>query len=206
MAIATTLETPLEFLPDAPELRARRFSVDEYLRLIELGMFADHERLELLEGLIVPMMTRLPPHEVALRLVAKALDRVIPSGYDLRSQSAVQLKSSVPEPDCAVVIGDTRRYSDHHPGPGEIELVVEVADSSLRIDRTTKAGIYASDRIAAYWIVNLPDRQVEVLTDPAGDVETPCYRNTAVFKPGDKIALVLGDKVVGEISVADLLP
>ncbi|MDZ4780364.1 MAG: Uma2 family endonuclease [Planctomycetia bacterium] len=206
MAIADIPNSSLQVPADAPELRSRRFTVDEYVRLIALGMFGDDERLELLEGLIVPMMTRVPPHEVALRLVSKALDRRLPAGYDLRVQSSIQLGASVPEPDCTIVIGETRHYIDHHPSASEIALVVEVSDSSLRIDRTTKARIYAAAGISIYWIVNLPERQLEVWSDPTGEAEQPGYLKTLVFKVGENVSLVLGDKQVGDIAVADLLP
>jgi Uma2 family endonuclease len=206
MAVANIPSPVLRDAPDPPDVRSRRFSVDEYFRMIEQGIFAEDERLELLEGLIVPMMTRMPAHEVSLRLVSKLLDRLLPDGYDLRVQSAIQLGNSVPEPDCAIVIGDTRRYSDHHPAASEIALVVEVADSSLRIDRTTKARIYAAAGIANYWIVNLSERQLEVLSDPTGDVEVPVYRQAVVYLAGDKFSFLLDGSEIGPIAVADLLP
>lgn len=184
----------------------RRFSVDEYFRMIEAGIFAEHERLELLDGRIVTMMTRLPPHEVCLRLVSKALDRVLPTDYDLRVQSTVKLKESAPEPDCAVVIGDTRRYKDHHPGPTEIALVIEVSDTSLRIDRIDKANIYARDRLPTYWVFNLNERQVEALTEPSGDGPTAAYRVTTIYKESDHLPLVLGGQQVADFLVGDLLP
>jgi len=206
MAIADFPNVSFNLPADSPELRSRRFTVDEYLRLIELGILRDDERLELLEGLIVPMMTRLPPHEVSVRLVSKALDRLLPDGYDLRVQAPVQLGTSVPEPDCAIVVGDTRRYIDHHPTASEIVMVVEVSDSSLRVDRTTKSRIYAAAGIANYWIVNLPERQVELYSDPTGDVKTAAYGRSANYRPGDQISLLLHEHELAPIAVSDLLP
>ncbi len=202
--MASAIETGETILNGVPALR--RFSVDEYYRMIEAGIFSEHERLELLDGRIVTMMTRLPPHEVCLRLVSKALDRCLPAGFDLRVQSAVTLTDSAPEPDCAVVLGDTRRYIDHHPGAKEIALVVEVSDSSLRIDRIDKAEIYARDSLPVYWILNLSERQVEVHTDPTGDVDRAAYRVTAIFKQSDRLPFMLEGRQVADFLVADLLP
>ena len=141
-----------------------------------------------------------------MRLVSKSLDRLLPPGYDLRSQSAVTLRDSVPEPDCAIVIGDTRRYLDHHPRPDEIALIVEIAESSLRIDRSLKSGLYAQNGIPTYWIVNLIDRQIEVMAEPTGEAAEPAYAKSTIFKPGDKVPFTLAGVVVGEVAVADLLP
>lgn len=184
----------------------RRFTAEEYLKLCEAGILDEDERVELLEGCVVSMMTRMPPHDVALRLVAKALDRILPSGFDLRVQSAVALSGSMPEPDCAIVVGDIRRYRDHHPAPGEIELVIEVSDSSLQLDRTWKSRIYGRDQVPCYWIVNLPDRTLEICTDPTGDVPDAGYRVRQVLTEQDSVTFVVGGKDVGVIAVADLLP
>jgi Uma2 family endonuclease len=71
-----------------------------------------------------------------------------------------------PEPDAAIVRGAIKDYRDHKPGPGDILCVIEVADASLRRDRATKQRIYADAGIAEYLIVNLPDRVIEVYTEP----------------------------------------
>lgn len=208
--MATVAEKPVESKAassgDGLELTLRKFTPEEYSRLIEEGIVGDEERLELLRGVVVNMMSKLPPHEVSVRLVSKSLDRLLPPGYDLRSQSAVTLRDSVPEPDCAVVIGDTRRYLDHHPRPDEIALVVEISESSLRVDRSVKSALYGQNGIPVYWIVNLVERQVEVLTEPTGDATEPAYAKTTIFKPGEKVPFTLAGAVVGEIAVADLLP
>ena len=163
-SVSPPLPTGNDFEP--PPVPVRRFSVDEYHRLIRDGYFDDRERIELLEGWIVPKMTKNPAHDVAIDLGQEVLRGVVPGGWRVRGQSAVTTKDSEPEPDLAVVRGQVRDYRDRHPGPGDMALVVEVADSSLSRDRGLKLRIYAKAGVPVYWIVNLVDGLVEVYTEP----------------------------------------
>ena len=97
-------------------------------------------------------------------------------------------------------------YVERHPGPEDIGLLVEVAETSLDRDRGWKKRIYAVARIPVYWIVNLVDRQVEVFTNPSGPGEQPDYGACQVFLPGDQVPVVLDRNEVGRIAVHDLLP
>ena len=80
-------------------------AVEEYQRLVEAGILTESDRVELLEGWIVPKLTRKPPHDCAIELVAAALQALLPPGWRLRIQSAVETADSQPEPDVAVVYG-----------------------------------------------------------------------------------------------------
>jgi Uma2 family endonuclease len=93
-----------------------------------------------------------------------------------------------------------------HPGAQDLALVVEVADSSLAQDRNVKGPIYARAAIPVYWIVNVPDRRIEVFTDPTGPVPIPVYRQRTDFAETDAVPLVLDGVEVGRIAVRDLLP
>jgi len=181
-------------------------SVDEYLRLIEAGILADAERLELLDGYMVLKMSRNPPHDLALWLTEEAVARLLPAGWFRRNQSSVTTTDSVPEPDVAVVRGRPRDYAARHPGPADLALVIEVADSSLSQDRNVKGPLYARAAIPVYWIVNVPDRRVEVYTDPTGPAVAPAYRTRTDFGENDAVPLVLDGVEVGRIPVGDLLP
>jgi Putative restriction endonuclease len=193
--------------PAVPPLRPmRRFTVDEYHRLIEAGFFAHDERYELLDGWIIHKMSRNPPHELVIMLLEDALPAILPADWIRRTQSAVTLSRSEPEPDISIVRGPKRRYSDHHPGPSEIGLVVEVADTSVAEDRTVQGSIYARDSLPVYWIVNIPDRCIEVYTDPTGPGEQPTYRNVQSYRPPQEIPLWLEGREVARIPVRDLLP
>ena len=192
--------------PDSPPFPVRRFTVDEYHRLLEAGVFSDAERLELLEGWIATPMTRKPPHDVALWLAGEAIRRLLPAGWHLRTQSAITTGDSEPEPDLAVVRGEARDFVQRHPGPLEIALLVEVADSSLGRDRLVKGRLYARAGIPHYWILDLAARCLEVYGEPTGPAAVPCYRRRDDRQAAESAALALGEFSVGEIAVRDLLP
>lgn len=190
-----------------PPMPVRRFTVEEYLRLVRDGYFDQDNRYELLEGWIVPKTTKNPPHSVANALANEALRPMLRGrGFHLRDQDSVTAIDSVPEPDLAIVRGEIRDYSGRHPRPGDTALAVEVADSSLADDRKLKGRIYARAGIPFYWIVNLVHRQVEVYTDPTGPVDEPSYRSRLDFRPGESVPLILDGEEVGRVSVDDLLP
>jgi Uma2 family endonuclease len=180
----------------------RRFSVREYHDMIRAGILDEDDNVELLDGYVVLKMARNPPHDTSLQRARKRLEALLPSGWDLRVQSAVTFPDSEPEPDVAIVRGDELTYAAHHPGPSDVGLLVEVSDSTLDRDRNDKAPIYARAGIAVYWIVNLVDRQVEVRTAPSGSA----YGQLQVFAPGASVPLVLDGATVGQVPVQDLLP
>src|SRR5262245_63406309 len=127
MSMTTALLSPVFQTPPFP---VRRFSVDEYHRLIGAGVFPPDDKSELLDGWITPKMTRNPPHDAILDLVKDAL-LAHATGWRVRVQSAITLATSEPEPDVAIAVGPAMRYLTRHPGPADLALVVEVADSSL---------------------------------------------------------------------------
>src|SRR5262249_10486828 len=128
-----TMAVPLQQAGDLtamPPLPVRRFSVDEYHRMIDSGVLTDEDRVELLEGWIVPKMTRNPPHDTIIALLQnRVLGPQLPAGWFCRSQSAVTTEDSEPEPDLAVIRGDERDYLKRHPGPKDMTLVIEVSDT-----------------------------------------------------------------------------
>ncbi len=184
----------------------RRFSVAEYHKMIEIGVLTEDDNLELLDGYLVHKMSRNPPHDAAIQKILKRLFRILPSDWDLRIQSAVTLSHSEPEPDLAIVRGDETRYLTNHPGPADIGLVIEVADSTLASDRIDKGRIYAEAGIACYWIVNLVDRQIEVYTLPSAATAAPAFAQRQDYHLGDDVPLMLDAIVAANIPVRELPP
>ena len=184
----------------------RRFSVSEYHRLIALGILTEDDNLELLEGYLVHKMTRNPPHDAALQRGTYTWVHILPPGWRVRVQSAITLAESEPEPDFAIVRGDLQTYSSRHPDPGDIALVVEVADATLPGDRDDKGRIYARAGIPCYWIVNVNDQQVEEYSSPSGPGPDPRYAQRVDHLAGDSISLSLGGTAVIQVAVRDLLP
>src|SRR5262245_56988897 len=135
-----------------------RLSIAQYHAMIREGLLTEADPVELLEGLLVCQMSKNLPHIVATELLQRGLSRVVPEGWSVSMQNPLTTKSSEPEPDDNVVKGHPRDYLKRKPGPRKVPLAIEVADNSLRRDRTVKKRIYAAARIPSYWIINLIDR------------------------------------------------
>jgi Uma2 family endonuclease len=174
--------------------------------MIQAGVFARDNRFELLEGWIVPKMSRNPPHDASMELARGEVSHRLPQGWHVRQQSAITLEDSEPEPDLALVEGTARRYSARHPEPADIQLIIEVADSSLMEDKRRKMRLYARAGIHEYWIINLVASQVEVHTDPTGPSGVPEYHARREFKIDESVPLIIGGQVLAPIPVKDLLP
>ena len=183
-----------------------RLTVEQYHEMITDGILTDDDPVELLEGWLVLKMPKHPPHPVVTRLTQKALDRIVPLGWDVRVQDPITTDTSEPEPDVSVARGDTRDYVDHHPGPKDVALAIEVAESSLARDRGLKKRIYARARIPVYWIINLIDRRVEVYSKPTGPAAKPDYRRCQFFGHDDEVPVIIDGGAVGVLKMRDLLP
>ena len=184
----------------------RRFTRHEYARLIDHGFLDEDDPIELLDGLLLVKEPQRSPHRTAVLLVAKALERAFGEGWFVQSQSPITLSDrSEPEPDVCVVRGSPRDYVDAHPT--RPTLVVEVAQSGLRLARGRKAAAYARARIADYWIVNLVDRVLEAHREPARP--GPARRHwgyAAIETLGPDATITPLAAPSAAIRVADLLP
>ncbi len=134
----------------------------EYEKLIELGVFVD-EKIELLDGALVPMSPIGPPHSATVQRLTAILVPSLAGRAIVRIQLPfAALDTSEPEPDVAVV-----PPGDHDSAhPDQAYLIIEVSESSLARDRGLKLGIYASSGVPEYWIVNLVERRIEVFSEP----------------------------------------
>lgn len=121
-------------------------------------------------------------------------------------QEPITTADSEPEPDLSVVIGSPRDYFLRHPQPAEIALVVEVSDATLAQDRTLKKKLYAAAAIPVYWLVNLPDKQIELYSNPLTTVSGPDYGQRHTYGLPDLIPVTIAGETTGHMAVADLLP
>src|SRR5687768_4706512 len=108
-----------------------RLSVEQYHTMIETGGLTDDDPVELLEGVLVFKPSKNPKHGVAVRLLTTVMDRLLPPDWHFLAQEPVTLADGEPEPDGAVVHGDARSYPNRHPGPADVAIVIEVADTTL---------------------------------------------------------------------------
>jgi len=175
-----------------------RWTRRQYEQMVDAGVLTTDDRVELLDGYIVPMSHQDSRHANTTTQIVHLLMRVCPSAHHVRSQVPLALgEHSEPEPDVMVVEGPPDAYTDTHPSAAV--LVVEVADSSLAKDRAQKRLLYARHGIPEYWLVNLIDQHLEVYRDPAsGD-----YKSKTTLERSDTLAPRFAD---ADLSVADLIP
>jgi Uma2 family endonuclease len=149
----------------APPLPLWRMTRGRYDRLVDVGIFGPEDRVELLDGLLVAREPQGERHATVVGLVRAALEKAFGSGYHIREEKPIALDDqSEPEPDVVVVPGRLRDYLTAHPS--RPVLIVEVAETSLALDRLRKGGLYARARISDYWVVNLVNEILEVHREP----------------------------------------
>lgn len=189
MAVKTKIKRPTPY----------RFSVDEYERMAEAGIFHEDDPVELIEGEIIQMAAVGNHHIACVNALTMCLTPQV-AGIAIASvhNPVRMLPRSEPEPDLVLI--RVRPYWNAAPTPEDVLLVIEVADSSLDYDLTTKASLYARQNIPQLWVWDLPNRRVHLLSGPAGGR----YREHRIAQPGDvlEVAALPGVRV----PVADTLP
>jgi Uma2 family endonuclease len=196
MALLTTHASNLDLSAEPSE---RRWTREEYFQLAEQGYFRG-QRVQLIDGRIIQMPPQGVPHALAIERADSALRAAFKSGYRFCIQMPFHAANGAdPEPDIAVVVGSPRDpISDH---PNTAVLIVEVSDTSLKLDRA-KASLYAASGVGEYWIINLPEGGLEVHRD--ADVSGAVYRNVSISKRGESVTPLSAPHVA--IAVNDLLP
>jgi hypothetical protein len=191
---------------DIPTVPVRKFTVAEYEKMLAVGIFRSGDPYELLRGWIVPKLKRSPRNSLTTgRLRRRMMEMILDGQWLAGAPFAITFRGSQPEPACCVVRGPDDEYWKRHPRANETELIAEVADDSLERDRGIKMDIYASGKVPIYWIVNIPERRVEVYTDPRGG-KKPTYRTRTEYAPGQAVPVTVAGKTLGSIPVSELLP
>ncbi len=149
-----------------PQPRQLRFSVDEYYKMIEIGILKDYEKAEIIEGELIQKMPIGDKHASVVNNLNRILVKNVSDEVLVSVQNPLRLSDyNEPEPD--FVLADLTKYDGRrHPRPTEVLLLVEVSDSTLKYDRDKKLPLYAEAEIPEVWIVNLPSEIVEVHTKP----------------------------------------
>ncbi|WP_224368763.1 Uma2 family endonuclease [Hyalangium versicolor] len=174
------MEPSHESLPYATRLR--RLTATEYMRMVDAGVFAERERLELIDGVLCRMSPQSVLHARIIQMLSGLIFRQLSAQHVLRVQLPLQLgEFSVPEPDLAVVTREEGARRDSHPQ--NAELLIEVARNSLREDRTTKGALYARHGVAEFWLVDVERQRVEVYRQP--DVDSAAYAERTTAQAGD---------------------
>jgi Uma2 family endonuclease len=179
-----------DFIPQRIPLR---FKVDEYYKLIDLGMLHDYEKAEIIDGELIRHMTVGDRHAQVVDRLNKILVRGLPDEILVRVQNPVRLSDyNEPEPD--ILLSDLTKYDgSRHPRPAETLLIIEVSDSTLKYDRDTKLALYAEAEIREVWIVNLPKNIVEMHTKPNEGI----YQTVKITKLGE----IIKSEVIPELEI-----
>lgn len=182
------------------QLVRRRFSVEEYYRMAEAGILAPDERVELIEGDVIEMNPIGSPHAGCVKRSNKLFSRCLGDRALISVQDPVRLsKHSEPEPDLMLLRPRADSYAESHPEPGDVLLLLEVAWSSLGIDKNIKMPLYASHGIPEAWLADLDGGRLLVHRLPGPDG----YGHLQILVRGQRIAPLAFPDV--EVAVEELL-
>lgn len=188
-----TIQTSTQFKGSEKRL----FTVDEYYRMAEFGLF-ENQRVELIHGEIIVMSPMNDPHLGMVARIMRLLNMHSVDKYFYSPQSPLRLETqNVPEPDIVVAKPREDDYMNSPMKPEDVHLVIEVSDSTIQRDRKVKIPLYAMADIPEYWIVNLKEHQVEIFREP----ENETYQKTIIAKSGE---IAVCEKTRFTVSVDDL--
>ncbi len=167
-------------VPD-PVDEVRRFTIEEYHKIYETGIF-EGQRVELLDGRITVMFPMNNPHLGMVGRLTRILNVRFVGEYFVLPQCPLKIpQNSEPEPDILIAKAREDDYMNSAMPPENVLLIIEIADSSLNRDRNQKKVIYANANIREYWIVNLQDRQIETFKHP----QNADYQIKNILKTGE---------------------
>jgi Uma2 family endonuclease len=203
-AVVPAPVTDADALPvGLPLERLHRFTVEEYHLMAKQGILRDGERVELIEGIVVAMSPASVAHRYAVDALLAILPEMLKPDWYPSGQNPLQLTTSEPEPDVAILRGSYRDYRDRHPQSNDAGLVIEVAESSLDYDRRTKGFLYSKHEVPEYWIVNLVDECIEVYRPAPG--KSQHFLPAQSYGIGAEVPLTIAGRNYGFVRVADLI-
>lgn len=181
-------------------LPRRRFTTDEYHKMVEAGILTADDRVELIDGEILEMSPIGPRHAAAVKTLNRLFSRQVGDEAMVGVQDPILLEEfDEPEPDLSLLRPRSDAYRHAHPRPNDIYLLIEVADASLLKDRQIKIPRYAKNRIREVWLVDLTQGVIVIYRDPSSDG----YRTITVARRGEVISPLAFPNVA--IPVADIL-
>lgn len=188
-------------LVDQPLVPQFCWTLERYHDAIDKGVLTELDKIELLFGQIIQKIPVGEPHADVLSDITDFFYARLGTKYKYRSQSPVTLlNDSEPEPDFAVVIRKKYNKESGHPGPEDILLLIEVSDSTLHFDRVQKAQAYSLSGVKEYWIINIPEQQVELHLNP--NMDKGLYLSREVYETGTSFE----SPFCGTVEVDEILP
>ena len=177
-----------------------RFSVKTYDLMIERGILNENDNVELLNGQIIDKMPKGTKHTSVTRFITKYFYRIFNDEVVIQVQDPIRLNDfSEPEPDIVLAQIDENNYTERHPKPEDILLIIEVSDSTLYFDRNEKGLAYSRAGIGQYLLVNVENNTIEDYRKPGDDG----YGMKQTYKTGDKFSLLAFPQI--EIAIEDFL-
>lgn len=171
-----------------------RFDVDYYYKLMEAGLLPEDNSTEIIDGELIEKMPIGKLHAGIVGKLTMLLAAQVAGKAIVWVQNPVRLnRRSEPQPDVALLKLRADFYTENHPTPTDVLLLIEVSDTTLDYDRETKIPLYAAAEIAEVWLVNLTENQIEIYTEPQNGV----YQNNAIIKRGETItSATISDLIV----------
>ena len=166
---------------------AYKLSVDRYEQMIRAGILTENDPVELIRGELIEKMPIGPSHIAAVNRLSRILNRKLISSAIISIQNPIALEDSEPEPDVALLVMVNDDYEEEKAKARDAFLLIEVSDSTLEFDRTTKLALYAEAGIREYWVVNLLDQQLEVHRQPQSD---GTFRDNLILTRGQAVEIL----------------
>lgn len=189
----------IDLLPDLPRKRWTRAECDQ----LERHGFIDSQRYELVEGELIDKMGKNQPHIVWLALLHAWFSQVFPARILAEATLDVAPEddaSSEPQPDLLVLQSPITGFLANRPRPSDVSLLLEVSDTSLALDTSTKARLYARADIADYWVVDIKGRRLLVFRQPLAGAD----QNSTEYRAEESVSPLAAPEAT--LRLADILP
>lgn len=183
------------------EYSRRPFTIAEYDQLVETGILREDDRVELIEGDIVTMSPIGRRHAACVRKLTLVLGRLLGERTQISVQNPIAIPDwSEPNPDVALLVPRRDFYIAAHPGPRHVQVLVEVADTSLAYDTRVKAPLYARAGIRELWVIDLGSPSLVVFSRP----RSGAYQRVKTYRQGESFCSERFAEIT--FNVSDLLP
>lgn len=178
------------------QLITRKFNVDEYHKMAKIGILTAKDRVELIQGEIIPMSPIGLKHAACVNRLNRLFYQKLGEQIIVSVQNSIQLDNySEPQPDIVILKFRPDFYENKIPQPADIELLIEVSDSTIKYDQEVKLPLYAESNIPETWIINLNNKTLEVYRQPQDKQYLDQQKNIQAISPlaFPKIILTIHD-------------
>lgn len=178
------MTTIAELEKTSSAVTAKRFRVEDFRRMTEVGILPEESGWEIIDGYLIDKMTIGSKHASAVNRLNRILTNLVRDSLIVSVQNPIHIDEyNEPEPDIALLRPRKDFYSESHPTPEEVLLLIEISNSTVEYDRTIKKAIYAEAGIGEFWLVNLQDNAIECFSQP----KNGNYRLAMILEKGEAV-------------------